>query len=338
MARILLHVSVNVVLFLLVLVYKTGQLGLKMALVNAFINIGGMALIFYSHGKFLVNTYFEAKKYLPFAIGSISFFIIILWIRIKIEIPLFPSFYNQFGADQIHYLYFFIGLITFILLVFSTLVHLLENRFEKEKKAQLLIQEHQAAQLQFLKAQINPHFLFNNLNNIYSLSIVQSPKTPQMILKLSDLLRYVIYESQNKKVSLAGEIRQIEKYIELFQLRNEAPVNIQLEIEGEINNQIIEPMILIPLVENTFKHCDFDSNEQAYVKIQIKVVDNTLHFSTINSKNENNQQKDKVGGVGLINIKKRLSLNYPQQHEIKIDNQEHSFEVNLKIYLTHGKN
>jgi len=101
-------------------------------------------------------------------------------------------------------------------------------------------------------------------------------------LQLSQLLRYVLYESQNKKVSLSGELTQIEKYIALFQLKNETPVRIQLEKKGNIDGQKIEPMMLIPLVENALKHCDFDTNEKAYANIQVHIMGDTLHFSTIN--------------------------------------------------------
>jgi len=150
-------------------------------------------------------------------------------------------------------------------------------------------------------------------------------------LQLSDLLRYVIYESQNKKVSLSRELIQIEKYVALYQLKNEHSFNIQLEKEGSINGQKIEPMILIPLVENIFKHGDFDTNEEAFAKIQVQIEVDILHFHTINTKNDENQQKDKVGGVGLKNIRKRLALNYPNQHELIIKDLEDTFEVSLKI-------
>ena len=309
---------------------KVEQLGVKGAFFHTSLNLGMWVGLFYAHGKFLVNPFFESKKYLHFAIGSMVLLAIYLLIRFYIINPLLESVYLA-GRLSLERFRYSIVMMSILVLIFSTLFHLLVNRYQKEKTNQLLIQEHQAAELQFLKAQINPHFLFNTLNNIYSLSIIQSPKTPQMVLQLSQLLRYVLYESQNKKVSLSGELTQIEKYIALFQLKNETPVNIQLEKEGSINGQKIEPMMLIPLVENALKHCDFDTNEKAYARIAIHTEGDTLHFSTINSKNDANQQKDEVGGVGLKNIRKRLALNYPNQHELVINNLEYAFEVRLKI-------
>ena len=333
MARIGQHISVNILFFLWMFLVKVEMLGVKGAFLHTSLNWGMWVVLFYAHGHFLVNPFFESKKYGHFAIGSMVLITIYLLIRFNVTDPLLASVYRVEDILRPERIRYSIIMMSFLVLIFSTLFHLLVNRYRKEKTNQLLIQEHQAAELQFLKAQINPHFLFNTLNNIYSLSIIQSPKTPQMVLQLSQLLRYVLYESQNKKVSLSGELTQIEKYIALFQLKNETPVNIQLEKEGSINGQKIEPMMLIPLVENALKHCDFDTNEKAYARIAIHTEGDTLHFSTINSKNDANQQKDEVGGVGLKNIRKRLALNYPNQHELVINNLEYAFEVRLKIRM-----
>ena len=314
---------------------KVEMLGIEGAFTHTLLNFGMWVALFYVHGRFLVNPFFESKKYLHFGIGSIVLIAFYSLIRFNVINPLLASFYPQYSKLSIENLRYSIVLMSILVLIVSTLFHLLINRYRKERKSQLLIQEHQAAQLQFLKAQINPHFLFNTLHNIYSLSIIQSTKTPQMVLQLSDLLRYVIYESQNKKVSLLRELRQIEKYIALFQLKNEHPVNIRLEKEGSIESQKIEPMILIPLVENIFKHCDFETNEKAFAKIQVQIKVDKLHFHTMNTKNDESQQKDKVGGVGLNNIRKRLALNYPNQHELIIKDWEDTFEVNLKINVAY---
>lgn len=331
MTRIGLHISVNILFFLWMFLVKVEMLGIKGAFTHTILNLGMWVALFYVHGRFLVNPFFETKKYFHFGIGSIVLIAFYVFIRFNVINPLLASFYPQYSRLNIESARYSIVMMSVLVLITSTLFHLLINRYRKEKKNQFLVQEHQAAQLQFLKTQINPHFLFNTLHNIYSLAIIQSTKTPQMVLQLSDLLRYVIYESQNKKVSLSRELIQIEKYIALYQLKNEHPFNIQLEKDGSINGQKIEPMILIPLVENIFKHGDFDSNEEAFAKIQVKIEGDTLHFYTINSKNDENQQKDKVGGVGLKNIRKRLALNHPNQHEFIIKDLEDTFEVSLKI-------
>ena len=213
MARIGLHIFVNFLFFLWMFLVKVEELGVKGAFLHTLLNLGLWVGLFYAHGKLLVNPFFEPKKFLHFAIGSMVLIAIYLLLRFKVINPLLESVYPVESRLIQERLRYSIVLMSILVLIFSTLFHLLVNRYQKEKTNQLLIQEHQAAELQFLKAQINPHFLFNTLNNIYSLSIIQSPKTPQMVLQLSQLLRYVLYESQNKKVSLSGELTQIEKYI-----------------------------------------------------------------------------------------------------------------------------
>jgi len=319
------------IFFLWMFLIRFEVLGFKGAFIHTFLNLGLLVVLYNVHGKFLVNTFLESKKYIRFFLGSIVLVAIYLSIRLTLINPFLRSYYPENYMNWNERFWMFFGVLAILVITFSTLVHLLENRYKKERISQLLIQEHQAAQLQFLRAQINPHFLFNTLNNIYSLSIIQSVKTPEMVLQLSQLLRYVIYESQNKKVSLSGELIQIEKYIALFQLKSEQPLNIQLEKEGIINGQVIEPMMLIPLVENALKHCDFDINVNAYARINVKMHGDTLHFHTINSKNDNSRKQDEVGGIGLKNIKKRLVLNYPDKYELIINDSEHSFEVTLMI-------
>jgi LytS/YehU family sensor histidine kinase len=152
-----------------------------------------------------------------------------------------------------------------------------------------------------------------------------------MVLKLSNLLRYVIYDGKGELVLLQHEIEHIRQFISLFQMKNEKPLDIQFDIDGEISNIKIEPMILIPIVENCFKHCDFDSNEKAFVRIYLKIVNKMLLFQTINTKNNQDLQKDKIGGVGLENIRKRLTLKYLDDFSLLVNNKEKRFEIDLQL-------
>jgi LytS/YehU family sensor histidine kinase len=155
-----------------------------------------------------------------------------------------------------------------------------------------------------------------------------------MVLQLSDLLRYVIYESQKEKVPLSKEIQQVERFIELFQMRNETPLNIVFRYSGTIDQHHIEPMMLIPLVENCFKHCDFDTNERAFTKIELRAKPDSIQFKTVNSKNDALRQKDQTGGVGLENIRKRLELKYPDKHRMAVKNEMDRFEVDLWLVVS----
>jgi len=214
----------------------------------------------------------------------------------------------------------------------SAFLGMLDYQYREEKYRVELIQEQQNAQLQFLRAQINPHFLFNTLNNIYYLAYTGSEQTADMVLKLSNLLRYVIYQGKETLVSLKEEINHVKLFIELFQMRNEKPVDITFEVNDAIDPRLlIEPMILIPIVENCFKHCNYETDDQAFIRLNMAVTQGYLHFTAINSKDDNDKQKDRVGGVGLENIKKRLQLKDEGDYKLKIKNDPHYFELHLSL-------
>ena len=254
-----------------------------------------------------------------------------IWLRISLNDWFFaPGFRMTNPVFRPEVRLWFAGVFTTVpVLLVSFFYQLLRNRYRTERQYLSLINSHNEARLQFLKAQINPHFLFNTLNNIYSLSLVKSDQTPQMILLLADLLRYVIYESQHEKVALEKEVIHLQKFIALFQMRHETPVNIRFETTGNAEHWEIEPMILIPLVENCFKHCDFDTNPQAFVSISLQTNQEELTFKTRNSCSWQPSQKDETGGVGLENIRSRLALQQPQQSWLDISQTPFTFDVSL---------
>jgi two-component system, LytTR family, sensor kinase len=200
---------------------------------------------------------------------------------------------------------------------------------------QEVISRQQEARLQFLKAQMSPHFLFNTLNNIYSLTIGKAPKAAEMLLLLSELLRYAVYESKNNQVSVESEVRQIEKLIQLHQMKSEVPLSISFDVSDQSNNISIEPMILIPLVENCFKHCNFETLESAYVSVHLSTARNKFEFETINTKDSWEKAKDTIGGVGLENIRQRLSILYPEKHTFLIKDEPTLFTMKLTIDIGH---
>ncbi|MEK7253581.1 MAG: histidine kinase [Bacteroidota bacterium] len=271
------------------------------------INLAFLALLFYVNANLLVNRFLERKKYLSYFLLVAALVCALVPVRVKINL-LFPVV-NPTGLEQASQMkgLIFGALATNIgIVLLSTIYQVLVNRYAEERHTLALISRQNEAQLQFLRAQINPHFLFNTLNNIYSLAVVRSPKTADMVLQLSDLLRYVIYDSREEKVPLEKEAAHIRKFILLFQMRSEEALDIQFKITGNLAGILVEPMILIPMVENCFKHCDFDTNPAAFAKIELTVEDNCLIFKTINTKNYADRQKDSTGGVGLENIRRRL--------------------------------
>ncbi len=202
---------------------------------------------------------------------------------------------------------------------------------KKEQETILKQNEMMAAELKLLKFQINPHFLFNALNNIYSLAGIDASKTRKSISYLSDMLRYVIYDCEKEKVNILGELTYIENYINLFKLKNKDLNNISLVKNLENKNLNLAPMILIPFVENALKHSGIELLGDTFVKIEISTIANTIEMTIANSKSKTVINKDDVGGVGLENVKRRLAIIYPEKHELEITDEENSYHVALKV-------
>jgi two-component sensor histidine kinase len=210
----------------------------------------------------------------------------------------------------------------------STVYKFTVDWFFNEKEKSDLEKQSLSAELAFLKSQINPHFLFNSLNNIYSLAYQKSDATPNAILKLSEIMRYMLYESNDSKVSLAKEINYLQSYIELQKLRFREGAHVVLEVEGEVKDQVIVPLMLISFVENAFKH-GVATDERNPIYINISLFENTILFTLRNLKNK--QNKDQTGGIGMVNVKRRLDLTYPQQYKLTVeDGEDHYF---CELYL-----
>ncbi len=309
---------------------------MKISFARGVVNVLPMVIIFYVT-LWMVNQYLEKKKYWPFTLIALFLFTIATIFRAEVN-TYFPYVLKESPFIEKKQNWFLAALFTnFCIMVVGVLYQMLYNRYDAEKRNLAIINEQREAQLQALRAQINPHFLFNTLNNIYALAVGESKQTADMVLKLSKLLRYVIYDGLEKKVSLKKEVEHIEEFIGLFQMRMEEPANVRFNYSGVAENQLVEPMILIPFLENGFKHGDFDTNPNAFLKADLSVENDTLDFRVINSKNDQDRQKDRQGGVGLENIKKRLALKYNGQYQLDIQDQQDQFFVQFKLQLTHGK-
>lgn len=222
-------------------------------------------------------------------------------------------------------LYFGTSYIVIAAAVWST-----QNAFKNEKMNQQLRVEAEKAELSFLKSQINPHFLYNTLNYIYSLALPVSDKLAAAVIRLSDLMRYTLTESPDGKVSLLKEVDYLESYVELFRMRFDPLFYVNFEVEGINDQQRMAPLLLIPFLENAFKHGVLNDPEHP-VRITIKVIRQELKVSVFNKINQN--QKDHSSGIGLINVQRRLYLIYPGKHDLEVQNDGKSYQVNLRIEL-----
>jgi sensor histidine kinase YesM len=191
-------------------------------------------------------------------------------------------------------------------------------------------------ELNYLKEQVNPHFLFNSLNSIYSLSRQQSPETPDLVMQLSELMRYQLESSKKDTVLLKEELEFIENYLLLEEKRLSDRCTIEFLIKGDLLDLRIAPMLLIPFVENAVKHGAQSTNEQSTIDISVSIKKSTLHFCVDNSKPPIGS-KSKRKGFGLENVKRRLNLLYSNSHVLKIDDKEDSYHIDISIDLKVSK-
>ncbi len=189
-----------------------------------------------------------------------------------------------------------------------------------------------SSELNFLKNQMNPHFLFNTLNNIYIQTRIQPAKAADMVLKLSDLLRYQLYECSEDKVLLKSEVDYLNNYIELQKIRI-ANAEIKIDVSGTYKGLMIYPFMFISFLENSFKHGISSQSVENFIHINIRIVEKFVIFAVKNSKIDTKPQDSQSGGIGLENIKKRLELLYPEKYELTIEDKEKYFNVELKINL-----
>ena len=224
---------------------------------------------------------------------------------------------------------------TCLVLLAATSLYVVKLLFKKQHNLSVVEMEKLKLELNQLKIQIQPHFFFNTLNNIYSLSVQQSPVAPKMVEGLSSIMRYVIYECRHETVRLEQEVEFIRNYIYLENLRHTERNLIDFSIQGEINNINIEPLLFMPLIENTFKHALHQNMREKWVKMVLSIDENELIFQISNAKNLSPTMTDgKYGGIGLVNVRKRLELLYPDRHELIIHDEPGSFTVTLVISIS----
>ncbi|OJY87973.1 MAG: hypothetical protein BGP14_21235 [Sphingobacteriales bacterium 44-15] len=212
----------------------------------------------------------------------------------------------------------------------GTMIQVIHRWQIAEKKSKESELEKVNAELSFLKLQINPHFLFNTLNNIYALASIQSAQTPAAIMKLSDIMRYVMYDAQSDYVPLDKEIEYIRNYIELQKMRSNDKLALIFEANGNISGQKIAPLLLLSFIENAFKY-GISNHEESKIEIIINVNRDTLHMVVNNAIFNRIQQSN--NSIGLPNTRRRLELLYPNRHQLKVNKAETNFNVDLSIQL-----
>lgn len=218
-----------------------------------------------------------------------------------------------------------------ILLTLFGLAYVIRS-LQQDEEVKALKEYALVTELNYLKAQLQPHFFFNTLNNIYALAIKNSPDTGPMVAKLSQMMRYIIYDSGQSKVALEKEVDFLKNYIEIERIRRPDNIKISFDIQGDPNSCKVEPLLMLPLIENAFKHGIEDELESGFVNIVLHIDQNELLMQVENSKPS--ILGEKPGGVGLENMNKRLNLLYKGRYDLKIDDQDKYYLVVLTLQLS----
>jgi len=227
-------------------------------------------------------------------------------------------------------------ILSFFVASSSSIYKIINDWFVHQREKVDLKAQSLSSELKYLKSQINPHFLFNTLNSLYALTLKKSDLAPEIVLRLSEMMRYMLYECNEKTVPLEKEINYIKNYLELEKIRHGEKFTIQFDLDGAIKNQKIAPLMFMPFIENSFKHGLDSQLKSGYVNINITVDEEQVELNVDNSNPTVTPSSTgkKSGGVGLTNIKRRLKLIYPNSHDLNIDKTPNSYHVKLKINFT----
>lgn len=304
---------------------------LLFAFSNELINIFFYALIIYFNLFYLIPNYFRWDK-LPHYLGLLSVSVIIITplklIVFYLKFHNYPVMQEALIAKQ-----YSIFTLHFLVAGFSTIFKIVSDWAKHQREKHELETKTMESELNFLRSQINPHFLFNTLNNLYALTLKKSDKAPEIVIKLSEMMRYMLYECNEKEVPLIKEVNYLRNYLDLEKLRQSKEIDIKLKVNGMVTNQRIAPLMFIPFIENSFKHGLKNQINDGFVHITLDVKRDNVHLHVINSKAPALPVRSgkRSGGIGLVNVQKRLSLIYPKQHELSIKDNPNDYEVDLTI-------
>lgn len=284
--------------------------------------------VFYLNAFVLTPKFLDSKKYLIYSLLLLFIFCFI----ILIHGWLFPFLIHSVPFIFLNSFRFFFP--TFILTVaVSTIYQFIKDKAKADKHANQKQEENLKTELSFLRSQISPHFIFNVLNNIVALVRMKSDELEPTVMKLSSLMQYMLYETDEEKVLLKSEVEYLQSYIDLQQQRFGSKVKMSVSLNVNESSYEIEPMLLIPFVENAFKH-GVGLIENPQINIELYTKDNNLYFFIRNKYNSiTNETKDKTSGIGLTNVKRRLNLLYGNNHNLIVNNDGHWYSVSLQIKL-----
>lgn len=330
-SRVLL---IHLLFWVLVVIYLAWGFGLdvhpKASLINALYFLPGHIILVYSLLYFLVPRYLLQRKFWQFFLGFLIVLVICTSYTVLDQLSV-----NSIGVLQVATIRIDRNVLPFVHIgAIATSIELLKHWYLQQKLTLEAEQQKTVAELNLLKAQLHPHFLFNTLNNLYSHTLEFSPKSPEIVLKLSGLLYFMIYENNSTKIPLVKEMELLENYISLEQLRYGDRLEISVSVTGDIEKYQIAPMLLLPFLENAFKHGTSKQIDQCWISFNLSVENSIMSFKLINSIEPNlDGEVKKIGGLGFQNVIKRLQLLYKDNYLIETVKMEDVFVVDLELAL-----
>ena len=309
--------------------YQTATIALEITLLK----VADLALLVYITNYLLIPGLLYKKRYVAFTVV----FVIIIVASAVVKMFMLGKILNQpylfsLSGDLKTRLYENV-ISDFFLVVAGAAFRLIFDYIQMQKRLAEVAKEKAETELNFLKSQINPHFLFNSLNSVYFLINKDNPEARNALHKFSEMLRYQLYEMSGDKIPVEKEITYLQDYVSLQQLRKDEKYSVQFSCSPDVKGFLIEPLLLIPFVENAFKHISHHSDNSNFVKIGLNCMNGSLRFAIENSKEPGTVQTKKNGGIGLANVKRRLELLYPGRHELKIDETDQTFSVKLNLQV-----
>lgn len=278
----------------------------------------------------LIPHLLEKKRYLAYLLAAGGLIAGLIMLRYWVDTEI-----NGMAADQLPDWQVPIFAIT-IVMIGSTLFKFAEAWFSITQQKTELQNQRLQAELKFLKTQVNPHFLFNTLNNLYSLALLKDDRAPQMIAKLSEIMRYLLSDTRVVHTKLSREMELFQSYVDLHQLQDDEAKNVDIYTEGIRNKHQIASLLLINFLENSFKHGDLNENPQGWIKVSTVVNEsNVMHFSLSNSVSPYQSDSQTTDtGIGLSNARRQLELHYPKKHQLQIHADDGVFSVELEVDLS----
>ena len=291
------------------------------------------AILVYLNLYLLLPRLFDTRRFVAYGAGVVVLIVVSIPLRLGVDYLLAKegSLLHEYLFSVTHFLA--AGVSGLVMILISSFLRLIDEWYKKHQLGQELKNQQLEAEFKFLKAQVNPHFLFNTLNNIYSLALLKSDQTPEMILKLSEMMRYMLYDCKAESVELEKEVLYLKNFITLHQLKMEEEQTIRFEVIGNTSGVSVPPLLFIPFFENAIKHGNLEELGKGWLHSKLIVSEGVVRFFIENTYSME-ARKDKTGGIGLENIRQQLRLLFPDKHELKIGKEDDLFRVELMINLT----